>query len=150
VKNPVREHGASSMEKALYLWGLIANGRRWSANGRRWSANGRRWSANGRRWSANGRRWSAPKPTWPFIPARKSGAFWLFHVRPAPPQPRGLKISFHHAEQEGFWARRILDTKAQFPYLPSHWRRGLIISPAVNLSGGDSNLCLPMNRWKAW
>jgi hypothetical protein len=24
VKNPVREHGASSMEKAIYLWGLIA------------------------------------------------------------------------------------------------------------------------------
>jgi hypothetical protein len=45
VKNPVWEHGASSMEKAIYIWGLIA-----------------------------------PKPTWPFIPARKSGAFWLFHV----------------------------------------------------------------------
>src|SRR4030042_138135 len=87
VKNPVQEHGASSMEKAIYFGGLIANGRRWSANGRRWSANGRRWSANGRRWSANGRRWSAngrrwsaPKPPWPFIPARKSGPFWLFHV----------------------------------------------------------------------
>jgi len=52
AKNPVREHGASSMEKAIYIWGLIANGRRWSA----------------------------PKPTWPFIPVRKSGAFWLFHV----------------------------------------------------------------------
>ena len=24
VKNPVREHGASSMEKAIYTWGLIA------------------------------------------------------------------------------------------------------------------------------
>jgi hypothetical protein len=68
VKNPVREHGASSMEKAIYLRGLIATGRRWSATGRRWSA--------------TGRRWSAPKPTWPFIPARKSGAFWLFHVMP--------------------------------------------------------------------
>ena len=52
VKNPVREHGASSMEKAIYTWGLIANGRRWSA----------------------------PKTIWPFIPARKSGACWLFHV----------------------------------------------------------------------
>jgi hypothetical protein len=52
VKNPVREHGASSMEKAIYTWGLIANGRRWSA----------------------------PKTTWPFIPARESGACWLFHV----------------------------------------------------------------------
>jgi hypothetical protein len=52
VKNPVREHGASSMEKAIYLWGLIANGRRWSA----------------------------PKPIWPFIPAPESGTFWLFHV----------------------------------------------------------------------
>jgi len=62
VKNPVLEHGASSMEKAIYLWGLIANGRRWSANGRRWSA---------------------PKPRLPFIPAREreSGAFWLFHVK---------------------------------------------------------------------
>ena len=44
MKNPVREHGASSMEKAIYTWGLIANGRRWSA----------------------------PKTTWPFIPARES------------------------------------------------------------------------------
>ena len=108
VKNPVREHGASSMEKAVFFWGLIANGRRWSANGRRWSANGRRWSANGRRWSANGRRWSAngrpwsaPIAIWPFIPDQESGPFWLFHVRqpgrsafssnllsqsPAPPQ----------------------------------------------------------------
>jgi hypothetical protein len=24
VKNPVREHGASSKEKAIYIWGLIA------------------------------------------------------------------------------------------------------------------------------
>jgi len=24
VKNPVREHGASSMEKAICIWGLIA------------------------------------------------------------------------------------------------------------------------------
>ena len=39
-----REHGASSMEKASYTWGLIANGRRWSA----------------------------PKTIWPFIPARES------------------------------------------------------------------------------
>jgi hypothetical protein len=54
------------MEKAICIRGLIANGRRWSANGRRWSA--------------NGRRRSAPKPTWPLISARKSGAFWLFHV----------------------------------------------------------------------
>jgi hypothetical protein len=59
VKNPVRtndvrwrEHGVSSMEKAIDTWGLIANGRRWSA----------------------------PKTTWPFIPARESGACWLFHV----------------------------------------------------------------------
>ena len=58
-KNPARtndvrwrEHGASSMEKAIYIGGLIANGRRWSA----------------------------PKPTWPFIPARESRASWLFHV----------------------------------------------------------------------
>jgi hypothetical protein len=29
VKNPVREHGASSMEKAIYLWGLIAPKPRW-------------------------------------------------------------------------------------------------------------------------
>jgi hypothetical protein len=52
VKNPVREHGASSMEKAIYTWGLIANGRRWSA----------------------------PKTTWPFIPDRESGTGRLFHV----------------------------------------------------------------------
>jgi len=32
------------MEKAIYTWGLIANGRRWSA----------------------------PKTTWPFIPTRES------------------------------------------------------------------------------
>jgi len=69
------------MEKAIYTWGLIANGGRWSANGRRWSA--------------NGRRWSAPKTIWPFIPvrqsalgrarsgecARESGACWLFTCR---------------------------------------------------------------------
>jgi hypothetical protein len=55
VKNPVREHGASSMEKASYLRGLIA------------------------------------KPAWPFIPARESGAFWLFHVKSPPPSLRGAK-----------------------------------------------------------
>jgi len=78
VKNPVREHKASSMEKSIHIWGLIANGRRWIANGRRWIANGRRWSANGRRWIANGRRWSAPKPhghSYPFGRSRHSGFF---------------------------------------------------------------------------
>jgi hypothetical protein len=64
VKNPVRKHGASSMEKAIYIWGLLANGIRWSANGIRWSADGIRWSANGIRWSANGRRWSANGRRW--------------------------------------------------------------------------------------
>ena len=57
VKNPVREHGASSMEKANSFWGLIANGRRWSA----------------------------PQEQMAILPrsgehARESGAFWLFHV----------------------------------------------------------------------
>jgi hypothetical protein len=46
VKNPVREHGASSMEKAIYTRGRIA-----------------------------------PKPSWRFMTALKSGAFWLFHVK---------------------------------------------------------------------
>jgi hypothetical protein len=69
VKNPVREHGASSMEKAIYTWGLIANGRRWSANGRRWSAS---------------------KTTWPFIPARGSEARWLFHVHAGKEKRLGL------------------------------------------------------------
>jgi len=47
VKNPVRtnevrwrEHGASSIEKAMEIWGLIANGRRWSARGCRAVARG--------------------------------------------------------------------------------------------------------------
>ena len=52
--NDVRWRGAGLLlwKKPFTFWGLIANGRLWSA----------------------------PKPIWPCIPARKSGAFWLFHV----------------------------------------------------------------------
>jgi len=84
VKNPVREHGASSMEKAIYIGRLTANGRRWSANGRRWSA-------PGRRWSANGRRWSAPKPPSPFIPARERGGILAFSRHPPVGHSRELR-----------------------------------------------------------
>jgi hypothetical protein len=113
------------MEKAIYIWGLLANGIRWSANGIRWSANGIRWSANGRRWSANGicwsangRRWSAPPTTRPFIPARKSGAFWLFHVT-----HRGI-------------AKLRLDSKKGTTRTPEHCQEIDVLCSAVSTENG--------------
>ena len=56
MKKPVQEHGASSIEKAIWFLARIANEHRWSA----------------------------PRVIGPFIPAQESGAFWLFHVTVSP------------------------------------------------------------------
>jgi hypothetical protein len=97
VKNPMQENGASSLEKAFTFWGLIANKRPWSANGRSWSA---------------------LPPTRPFIPARKSGAFWLFHVT-----HRGI-------------AKLRLDSKKGIKRTPEHCKEFDVLCWAVSTKNG--------------
>jgi len=90
--------------KAIYIWGLIANARRWSTNGPRWSA--------------NARLWSALPPTRPFLPARKSGAFWLFHLT-----HRGI-------------AKLRLDSKKGIKRTPEHCKKFDVLCWAVSTENG--------------
>jgi hypothetical protein len=84
------------------------------------------------------------KPAWPFIPARESGAFWLFHVIEGTSEPecQAHSPSFYHQRTLGVedkhprhmscllhWGAFCLDSQAQIPYSSPHKKEFLVTSP---------------------